>query len=107
MNRFSLASALTFGQSLMKGYNNCNLRCILLIKVWPLLIVVLAAAITAVVVFVIIIVIIIITSSGVFTGMDMERCPPPSGRRLIFLACNNLYHENNGLVACEFSSKKS
>jgi len=36
--------------------------------------------------------------SGVFRGVDMERCPPPSGRRLIFSARNNLYRENNGLV---------
>jgi len=31
-------------------------------------------------------------------GVDMERCPPPSGRRLDFSARNNLYLENNGLV---------
>ena len=36
----------------------------------------------------------------------MERCPPPSGRRLIVSPCNNLYRENNGLVAYESSSKK-
>src|SRR6218665_3689239 len=37
----------------------------------------------------------------------MERCPPPSRRRLIFSACNNLYRENNGLDACESRSKES
>ena len=35
----------------------------------------------------------------------MERCPPPSGRRLIFSACNNLYRENNGLVASRVQRK--
>src|SRR6218665_1738742 len=47
--------------------------------------------------------------SGVFRGVDMERCPPPSGRRLIFSACNNLFRENryNGFVAGESSSKGS
>ena len=45
--------------------------------------------------------------SGVFRGVDMERCPPPSGRRLIFSACVNLYRKNNGLFACESSLKKS
>jgi|SRR6218665_223182 len=35
----------------------------------------------------------------------MKRCLPPSGRRLIFLACNNLYRENNGLVASRVKRK--
>ena len=37
----------------------------------------------------------------------MERCPPLSGRRLIFSACGNLYRKNNALFACESSSKES
>ena len=43
--------------------------------------------------------------SGVFKGVDMERCPPPCGRRLIFSACSNLYRENNGLLRVEFKGK--
>jgi len=35
----------------------------------------------------------------------MERCPPPSGRRLIFSACNNLYRENNGLIVSRVQRK--
>ena len=38
------------------------------------------------------------TSSGVFREVDMEQCPPPSGRRLIFSSWNNLYRESIGLV---------
>jgi len=45
--------------------------------------------------------------SGVFRGVDMERCPPPSWRQLIFSAFNNLYCENNGPFACKSSSKES
>jgi len=38
-------------------------------------------------------------------GVDMERCPPPFGRRLFFSACNNAYRKNNGLVASLHASR--
>src|SRR6218665_3725052 len=50
-------------------------------------------------------------SSVAYLGwVDIERCPPPSRRRLIFstYSPNNLYRENNGLVALfidEFKGK--
>src|SRR6218665_2549255 len=50
-----------------------------------------------------------LTCSGVFRGVDMERCPSPSGRPEIFSACNNniIYGDNNGLVVCGSNSKQN
>ena len=48
-----------------------------------------------------------IRNSGVFRGWTWSDAHPPSGRRLIFSACNNLYRKNIGIFPCESSSKES
>jgi len=37
----------------------------------------------------------------------MERCPPPSGRRLMFSACNNLYRKIIGLLHASQVQRKT